>query len=165
VVAVDYAASHPDQIRSVVTSSTQCFSTVPMTELNRAKFTKAFAELDPRMQARYVDWHGEGAEVLFEQFRSFGGEYGSDFFDLREKLGAVVCPALVLYPDRSFLFEVEQGVEFYRRMPQGELMVLPNCGHNTYEERPAEYVQAVLDFHRRVRFPTPRHKSRITCAA
>jgi pimeloyl-ACP methyl ester carboxylesterase len=58
VVAVDYAALYPDQVRSLVTSSTQCFSKVPMTELNHMKFTKAFGELDPDLRAKFIDWHG-----------------------------------------------------------------------------------------------------------
>jgi pimeloyl-ACP methyl ester carboxylesterase len=165
VVAVEYAALHPELVRSVVTSSTQCYSTVPMTELNHAKFTKSFDQLDPQLRARYMDWHGQDTRVLFEQFRSYGGEYGSDIFDLRDCLRTVTCPALVLYPDRSFLFDVEQGLAFYKHMPNGELMVLPNCGHNTYEERPGEYVRAVLDFQQRVKSPVPRHRARITCAA
>ena len=60
-------------------------------------------------------------------------------FDLRPTLELVNCPTLVLYPDRSFLFEVEQGVAFYRHLPKGELAVLPNCGHNTYDEQPEQY--------------------------
>jgi pimeloyl-ACP methyl ester carboxylesterase len=76
-----------------------------------------------------------------------------------------MCPSLVIYPDRSFIFEVEQGLAFYRHLLDGELMVLPNCGHNTYEERPAEYLQAILDFHARLRNPSSRRKARVSCAA
>jgi pimeloyl-ACP methyl ester carboxylesterase len=165
VVAADYAARHPEQIRSLVTSSTQCFSAVPMTELNAVKFTKAFAELHPEQQEKFIDWHGDDTEALFNQFRLFGGAYGKDFFDLRNTLRAVACPALVLYPDRSFIFEVEQGVAFYRHLLFGELMVLPDCGHNTYEERPEEYVRAVLEFMKRQKSPSPRRKAQISCAA
>jgi pimeloyl-ACP methyl ester carboxylesterase len=165
VVAVDYAARYPDQVRSLVTSSTQCFSQVPMTELNQLKFTKAFRELDPDLREKFIDWHGEEAESTFNQFRLFGGAYGKDYFDLRNKLRSVMCPALVIYPDRSFIFEVEQGVAFYSRLPCGELMVLPNCGHNTYEERPHEYVRAILDFMTRQKSSSPRHRPRISCAA
>jgi len=77
----------------------------------------------------------------------------------------VMCPSLVIYPDRSFIFEVEQGLAFYRHLLYGELMVLPNCGHNTYEERRAEYIQAVLDFYARLRSPNSRRKARVSCAA
>jgi pimeloyl-ACP methyl ester carboxylesterase len=61
-------------------------------------------------------------------------------------LPSVQCPALVLYPDRSFLFDVEQGVAFYRGLPRGELAVLPKCGHNTYEQRPLAYAREILEF-------------------
>jgi len=165
VVAVDYAAQHPEQIRSLITSSTQCFSTVPMTELNALKFTKTFADLHPEQKEKFIGWHGARAETLFDQFRLFGGAYGKDFFDLRSTLRAVTCPALVLYPDRSFIFEVEQGVAFYRHLLFGELMVLPDCGHNTYEERPEEYVRALLDFFKRQRSPSPRRRAQVSCAA
>jgi pimeloyl-ACP methyl ester carboxylesterase len=98
-----------------------------------------------------MEWHGQDyAEAFFEQFRTEGGSYGTGVFDLRPVLPMVRCPSLVLYPDRSVLFEVEQGVAFYRHLPMGELQVLPRCGHNTYEQRPREYAQAVLDFLKRV---------------
>jgi pimeloyl-ACP methyl ester carboxylesterase len=165
VVAADYAARNPGLVRSLVTSSTQCFSKVPMTELNAEKFTKTFAELNPELREKFIDWHGRDAEVLFNQFRLFGGAYGKDYFDLRNALRAVACPALVIYPDRSFIFDVEQGVEFYRHLTYGELMVLPDCGHNTYEERPHQYVLAILDFFKRQKSPSTRRRAQVSCAA
>jgi pimeloyl-ACP methyl ester carboxylesterase len=59
----------------------------------------------------------------------------------------------VLYPDRSFLFGVEQGVTFYRLLPRGELAVLPKCGHNTYDQKPEDYVREILAFLDRHREP------------
>jgi pimeloyl-ACP methyl ester carboxylesterase len=165
VVAADYAARHPHLVRSLVTSSTQCFSKVPMTELNATKFTKVFSELSPAMREKFIDWHGMEAEALFNQFRQFGGAYGKDYFDLRNTLRAVACPTLVIYPDRSFIFDVEQGVEFYRHLMFGELMVLPDCGHNTYDERPKEYVQAILDFLTRLKTPSQKRRTHTSCAA
>jgi len=165
VVAVDYAAAYPAEVRSLVTSSTQCFSKVPMTELNAEKFTKTFVELDPELQEKFLDWHEGHAEASFNQFRLYGGAYGRGYFDLRNQLHSVICPALVIYPDRSAIFDVEQGVEFYRHLLFGELMVLPDCGHNTYEERPEEYLTAVLDFLKRQKSPPRRRRVRVSCAA
>jgi pimeloyl-ACP methyl ester carboxylesterase len=151
VVAVDYAAAHPERVKSLATSSTQCFSLVSMPEFNHEKFPKSFQELDIDLRAKLLDWHGKDhAEPFYEQFRQEGGSYGTGFFDLRPTLLKVRCPALVLYPDRSILFEVEQGVHFYRHLTQGELEVIPRCGHNTYEQRPREYVSALLAFLKRV---------------
>jgi len=151
VVAADYASAHPNRVRSLTTSSTQCFSQVPMPQFNREKFPKSFQELDDELREKLLDWHGgTHAEPFYEQFRNEGGSYGTGFFDLRPTLSKILCPALVLFPDRSILFEVEQGVHFYRCLSQGELEVIPRCGHNTYEQRPGEYISALLAFLKRV---------------
>ena len=146
VVALDYAAKFSEQVLTLTTSSTQCYSRILMVEKNKQLFPKTFRELEPELQAKLTEWHGESAETFFDQFRLFGGAYEKDVFDLRPALSSVTCPALVLYPDRSSLFEVEQGVSMYRGLPKGELSVLPACGHNTYQYRPREYVRIVLDF-------------------
>lgn len=169
VVAMDYAAAYPQRVKTAAISSTLCFSSTDMRAFNASKFTKTFEQLDPELQGKLSGWHGARTEKFFNQFRLFGGEYGKSFFDLRPTLNQVNCPTLVLYPDRSFLFEVEQGVAFYRNLTQGELAVLPDCGHNTYEDQPDAYAAHVTNFLARHRYgeeaSTMRKPSRpITCA-
>ncbi|RLC24186.1 MAG: hypothetical protein DRH56_06875 [Deltaproteobacteria bacterium] len=147
VIAFDAALRFPDRVRTVITSSTQCYSEVPMTRFNEIKFPDSFDELAPALREKLIRWHGETrARPFYNQFRRYGGAYGKDVFDLRGLLPRITCPALVLYPDRSFLFDVAQGVTMYRCLPKGELAVLPACGHNTYEHRPREYARQVTDF-------------------
>lgn len=147
VVAVDYALDYPNRVNTVSISSTQCYCKTSMPEFNREKFPKAFGELDPDLREKFKRWHGEEhAEPFFELFRTRGGSYGTGSFDLRPLLPSIECPFFVLYPDRSALFDVEQGVSFYRHVQKGELAVLPKCGHNTYEQRPVEYTRGVLEF-------------------
>ena len=110
-----------------------------------------FTDLEPRLQAKMIEWHGEAAEINYNQFARCGGAYGVDYFDLRPVLHMVACPALVLYPDRSSIFDVEQSVAFYRHLPKGELAVFPKCGHNTYDQRPEEYTRTILDFLKRTK--------------
>jgi len=153
VVGIDYAVMYPHHVATIVVSSTQCYSKMTMRELNSLKFPNPFQDLEPEIKKKLVDWHGEEhAEVFFNQFRKYGGAYGTDFFDLRDVLPSVTCPALVLYPDRSSIFDVEQAVAFYRCLPNGELAILPNCGHNTYEHQPKEYISCVLNFLKRHNF-------------
>jgi pimeloyl-ACP methyl ester carboxylesterase len=139
-----------------------------MVEFNASKFTKSFEELNPDLKDKLISWHGERTEAFFNQFRQFGGEYGKRIFDLRPTLQLVTCPTLVLYPDRSFIFDVEQGVAFYRHLAEGQLAVLPNCGHNTYDEQPEEYVAHIVKFLARHRFGEVPINSKtaqpITCA-
>jgi len=151
VVGADYAARYPEDVKSLSTGSTQCYSTVPMPQLQAERLVANFRDLEPRLQAKMIDWHGDMAEVKYNQFAKCGGEYGVGYFDLRPVLMKVLCPALVLYPDRSSLFYVDQAVDFYRVLPKGELAVFPKCGHNTYEQRPDDYVRTILDFLKRTR--------------
>jgi len=150
VIGIDYAVKYPHQVKTIVVSSTQCYSKMSMPELNSLKFPKPFRDLEPDLRENFIDWHGaDYAESFFDQFRKYGGAYGTGFFDLRDLLPSVTCPTLVLYPDRSSIFDVEQAVAFYRHLPRGELAVLPSCGHNTYEQQPEEYVRCVLNFLKR----------------
>lgn len=151
VVGIDYAIKYPQEVKTLTIASTQCYSEVLMTDLNIMRLVNTFAQLVPELQAKMVEWHGESAEIKYNQFAKQGGAYGIAYFDLRPILYMVACPTLVLYPDRSSIFDVEQSVAFYRHLPNGELAVFPRCGHNTYEQRPEEYIHTVLDFVKRIR--------------
>jgi pimeloyl-ACP methyl ester carboxylesterase len=146
VIGIDYSIKYSREVKTLTAASTQCYSDVPMTELNAMKFGKKYAYLEPELQAKMIGWHGEAAEINYDQFAGYGGAYGKEYFDLRPVLPLVSCPVLVLYPDRSSIFDVEQSVAFYRHLPRGELAVFPKCGHNTYEQRPEEYRRTILDF-------------------
>lgn len=163
VTSLDYAAEYPEEIESVTISSTQCYCETTQEEMNDRIFQKPFRDLDTDMREKLTKWHGDFAEEFFEQFRVYGGAYGRYYYDIRPVLTHVQCPVLILYPDRSSLFPVEQAVGFYRRLLFGELMVLPGCGHNTYEQEPEEYARAVLKFLKRQK--SSRRQVRLTCAA
>ncbi len=149
VVGVDYSVRYPQEVKTLTVASTQCYSEVPMTEINRTRLVNKFVDLDLRLQSKLIDWHGEAAESNYNQFAKYGGTYGSNYFDLRPILPSVGCPTLVLYPDRSSICDVEQAIAFYRYLPLGELTIFPRCGHNTYEQRPEDYSRTILDFLRR----------------
>lgn len=147
VIGTYFSGTFPQRVRSMVIASTLCFGTATMSEFNSEKFPKSFGELDAELRDKLFLWHGtDRAEPLYEMARTRGGAYGIDTFDLRPRLPLVKCPTLVLYPDRSALFKVEQAVEFYRNLDDGELAVIPRCGHNTYEQKPESYRTHVLDF-------------------
>jgi pimeloyl-ACP methyl ester carboxylesterase len=166
VVGVDYAAKYPEEVITLTAASTQCHSETTMIEVNARVLVNAFARLEPRLQLKMIEWHGEEAEARYDQFAKYGGAYGINRFDLRPALALVSCPTLVLYPDRSAIFEVEQAVEFYRALPKGELAVFPRCGHNTYDQRPEEYAKTVIDFIRRNRTrKEPGEAPAVTCLA
>lgn len=146
-VAFHYTAQNPDRVKAIAISSTLCYSKVTVSECTADKIFSSFEEADSEFQGKLVYWHGETyARELYSLFSEMGGAYGSGVFDLRDILKNIQCPALVLYPDRSRLFDVEQAVLMYRSLPEGELAVLPHCGHNTYALQPEEYQRIILSF-------------------
>jgi pimeloyl-ACP methyl ester carboxylesterase len=165
VVGIDYAVKYPEDVKTLTVASTQCYSEIPMTELNMIRLINLFSQLEPELQAKMIEWHGGSAEVKYNQFAKQGGAYGIDYFDLRPILPTVVCPTLIIYPDRSSIFDVEQSVAFYRHLPKGELAVFPRCGHNTYEQRPEDYVHTILEFFKRAREGKKTSKPAVSCLA
>jgi pimeloyl-ACP methyl ester carboxylesterase len=153
VIGIEHAVKYPYHVKTMAIASTQCFSTTTMAESNKQKFPKPFQDLKPDLRKKLIDWHGKDhAESSYDHFRKYGGSYGKGIFDVSGLLPMVACPTLVLYPDRSYLFSVEQAIAFYRHLPKGELAILSSCGHNTYKEGPQEYFQLVLDFLKRHRY-------------
>jgi pimeloyl-ACP methyl ester carboxylesterase len=166
VVGVDYAVKYPEDVRTLTVASTQCYSEVPMIELNSKKFIGKFSLLEPKLQLKMTEWHGRNAQTRYDQFAKYGGAYGMSYFDLRPMLPRVACPTLILYPDRSAIFDVEQAIALYRHLPKGEVAVFPRCGHNTYEQRPADYARTVLGFiNRNLPGAALREPPAVTCLA
>jgi pimeloyl-ACP methyl ester carboxylesterase len=155
VVGVDYAVRYPDRVRTLVAASTMCHSIISMEDFNRQKLPATFDDLSPALQNNYMRWHGERRGRRFYDICAQGGGcYGqSGFFDLRPALAQVTAPTLVMYPDRGYFFDVDQGVAFYRCLMEGELLVMPKCGHNIFEHYPQLYADQVTAFIRR-RWPS-----------
>jgi len=149
VVGFHYAVQNPDRVAAIAISSTLCSGELITFDPSDSKIISSFEDAQAEFQDKLVYWHGESwARDLFRLFIEMGGAYGTDpaSFDLRPLLKNIQCPSLVLYPDRSRLFDVEQGVLIYHSLPRGELAVLPNCGHNTYALQPEEYQRIILSF-------------------
>jgi pimeloyl-ACP methyl ester carboxylesterase len=155
VVGVDYAVRYPAQVMTLVTASTLCYNVVSMEAFNRRKLPATFDDLGAELQQKYIRWHGaDRGRRFYEICAAGGGCYGkTGLFDLRPAIAQVTSPTLVMYPDRGYFFELEQGVAFYRNLIEGELLVFPKCGHNIFEHYPRMYARQVVDFIRRYRRP------------
>jgi proline iminopeptidase len=66
-------------------------------------------------------------------------------YDLRPKLRLMETPALVIHGDRD-LFPLDCARSLAESLPQSRLVLLNDCGHFSYLERPAEVQTAIADF-------------------
>jgi pimeloyl-ACP methyl ester carboxylesterase len=65
------------------------------------------------------------------------------------ELETLALPALVVWGAEDRLIRVEAGRRAARRLPAGEFVAIPRCGHLPMEERPAELLGLIVPFLRR----------------
>jgi pimeloyl-ACP methyl ester carboxylesterase len=70
--------------------------------------------------------HGEGwTTILTQTYERITTSPGHTFADLR----SITAPTLIMAGDRDGFCSVEEGVEAYRMLDEGELAILPGEGH------------------------------------
>ena len=62
------------------------------------------------------------------------------------KLKNLYMPALLLLGEYDFVCSPKQQDVFTRNVAKGEIIILPNCGHNLHVEVPQIFVETVWDF-------------------
>jgi pimeloyl-ACP methyl ester carboxylesterase len=64
---------------------------------------------------------------------------------LQGRLGKITCPTLLLWGDSDKMIPVQYAKE-YREIPDLELVVIKNCGHVPFIEKPMTFNKLVLRF-------------------
>jgi proline iminopeptidase len=98
-------------------------------ELIVGRLRKHFTE-ESLLTARAIE------ERLYDQ------TWNTDGYDLTPKLAALEIPTLVLHGEDDFV-PVELAARIAEAMPRGRLVVLPECGHFAYLERPEAFYDHV----------------------
>jgi pimeloyl-ACP methyl ester carboxylesterase len=67
--------------------------------------------------------------------------------DLQSRLGELKLPVLVITGDDDHIVPTARTVQLTReKLPNAQLVVVPNCGHVPHEECPDAFMQAVNGF-------------------
>ena len=77
---------------------------------------------------------------------TFAGRHLIKGWTLKDRLGEIRVPTLVLAGHDDFLFPPESQAYLAAGIPNAELRIIERAGHNPQSERPAETIQAVRDF-------------------
>ena len=64
---------------------------------------------------------------------------------LSDRLSKILMPTLFIWGDNDNMIPM-QYLGDYRQVPQGEIVVIKDCGHAPYVEKPAEFNKALLNF-------------------
>jgi pimeloyl-ACP methyl ester carboxylesterase len=64
---------------------------------------------------------------------------------LRGRLSSVIAPALIMWGDGDRMIPVQYAKDF-REIPNSELVVIKDCGHTPYVEKPLTFNRIVIKF-------------------
>ena len=107
-----------------------------------------YERLMTRMKASFARQGSEGIlKAWAVEDRLMAQTWQVPTYDVMPKLKALRTPTLVIYGDHDFIPpEVSQHI--VAAMPQARLVTLPDCGHFSYLECPAEVRKTLDDFFR-----------------
>jgi pimeloyl-ACP methyl ester carboxylesterase len=67
-------------------------------------------------------------------------------FDTYERLPQVKCPVMVVHGERDILIKPANADLLKRRLPQAEVLMIPNAGHNFFAENSMGIHQRIVEF-------------------
>jgi len=105
----------------------------------------SFAAFGPNASARQIDFTYDmlaetPTDILFDLIKSYRE------FDVREVLGDITVPALIIGGDQDRLTISEASHHLAENLPKAELVMLDGCGHMTMLERHDEFNRLVERF-------------------
>lgn len=131
VLALNYAAEHPERVSSMVLAGTQYKMPVKLLKLQNFVFRlmpqKAFAGM------------GFGKEDFLALSRSMLS------LDFSGALGHIDCPALVICGEKDRANR-KAAEELAKALPQGELAVVREAGHEVNVDEPEKLAEMLREF-------------------
>lgn len=116
-----------------------------------------FSELVTAMYPHMVHPSRHQDNTLRKTYEAMANEVGPQTFvdhqlalimrsDIRESLGAIPCPTLVVVGSDDRITPLDNAEELAAGIPNSRLVVIPDCGHLSTLERPAETTETLLDW-------------------
>jgi len=155
IVAVDYALSRPQWLRSLVLANT----IVGVTDQDYLELSRRLRP-SPQFEAMPADFRELGPSYRaanaegMRRWHALAHEKPRVAYTTRNKitwaaLETIKLPTLLLTGDADLYMPPSLLRLFAKRFPRCESIVLPECGHSAYWEQPEPFNRAVLEFLRK----------------
>jgi len=151
-IALDAALQKPERLAGLVIVGAA--ARLPVTDDILTGLREAFAQTTAAI-SRYC-WHRDAPAVYRETGRRRMLRCGSevvhgDFaacgaFDVRDRLGEITCPALVVAGEKDRMVPADKSRALADGLPQSRFVEIPQCGHFLHVEKTAETGAAVSAF-------------------
>jgi pimeloyl-ACP methyl ester carboxylesterase len=101
--------------------------------------------LPPSFRADYAKTSPDGADHWMELLTKCYQMWIEPVVIDRADLNKISAPVLVMAGDHDFT-SIEETIEIYRGLPNGQLIILPGTGHGTMQQRPDLVNLAIREF-------------------
>lgn len=144
-ISLLHAARHPSAVAGAIVLAPHILvEALSLESIDRARDAYLAGDLRERL-ARYHDdpdsaFWGWNDVWLHPDFRAWS---------IESELPAIACPLLAVQGLDDVYGTLEQIRGIRRRVPQTELLELPDCGHSPHRDQPDALIRAVTDFFNR----------------
>jgi pimeloyl-ACP methyl ester carboxylesterase len=130
--------AHLDAYR---TMPTHIFNEVAAAHLR----TATFEPMSPETFAAYFEqWKDErGHRLWLHNVQGFDEQHTLEFESL---LGNMTTPTRIIWGEQDAWLDAEISAQIEARLPNADRVLLPNAGHFSPEDQPAEIASTLLDF-------------------
>lgn len=162
-IALQFAISHPDKLKSLIISNTCAETTYWLKEIGRS-----WIEAAPNPLAYYLttipiiyspnffnerrEWMENRKSVLVEVFNADFLEkmerltISSEGYDVRDKLSEIACPTLIMGATEDMVTPLDQQKFLHKQITDSRFVIIPECGHASMYEKPTEFLTNILGF-------------------
>lgn len=151
--AVELAARHPERVLSMLVIA-PALRPEPAASVARHRLDpEAILRDDPawagELAVRHDSYQGAGAWQRLTAAVRDDSQHLTEV--LPEELRRIRLPVMLACGDNDPWMPLDEAVRVKRQLPEGELLVVPRCGHVVEAERPSVFNPAMTLFFRRTR--------------
>ena len=149
MTALEFASRHPERLRTLIVAGITT-QREPRLSVARRLMDPARADGDPVWKATLARRHdaAQGVDTWRRLLPAIAADVGIQPLLGPREMHAIDLPALVCCGDRDPFVPVDHAWGMVRQLPQGQLFVAPNCGHEVMVKRPALFNEACGGFWR-----------------
>jgi pimeloyl-ACP methyl ester carboxylesterase len=146
-IALLYAARYPQRVAGAVVLAPHILvEDVSVTSIEQARI--AYLETDLRQ--RLSRYHDE-PDSAFWGWNRIWLDPAFRRWSIADEIATIRCPLLAVQGVDDEYGTLEQVRGIARRVPQTELLELPDCGHSPHRDQPDALIEAVQAFYSRAR--------------
>jgi pimeloyl-ACP methyl ester carboxylesterase len=141
-IALLHAAAFPDALRGAIVLAPHILvEDVSVTSIQKAREVYLGTDLKQKL-ARYH----EDADSAFWGWNDVWLSPAFRAWSIEEEIRAIRCPLLAIQGIADEYGTLEQIRGIARRVPQAQLLELPQCGHSPHKDQPEKVIEAVTAF-------------------